>query len=134
MTTNLREHQEILLARINKLINALVDNYAKYTKDYQYSSPRNITFDIVPGTKYYKIVQRDSGTSVHAFISKQSGAVFKPASWKAPAKHERSVTGCTHTTSSTCTRVGTSYSLHVYHFNPWKLSVNSTSRTRITSQ
>jgi hypothetical protein len=89
MTTNLREHQEILLARINRLINALVDNYAAYTKDYQYASPRDITFDILPGTRYYKIVQRDSGTSVHAFISKQSGAVFKPASWKAPAKHAR---------------------------------------------
>ena len=27
--------------------------------------------------------------SVHAFINKQTGEVYKPASWKAPAKHVR---------------------------------------------
>ena len=27
--------------------------------------------------------------SIHAFIDRQSGSVYKPASWKAPAKHVR---------------------------------------------
>mgnify|MGYP003348761654 CR=1 FL=1 len=57
-----------------------------------------ITFpmtDLVPGTKYYKLVMVDhpgtnrEGRSVHAFIARQTGAVYKPASFRAPAKHVR---------------------------------------------
>ena len=55
-------------------------------------------FEIREGKKYYKIVQvehrehdgkewRDS--SVHSFVDKNTGDVYKPASWKAPAKHVR---------------------------------------------
>ena len=88
--TGLREHQEMLLARIDRLIEALIKDYTDYQKrSYGYSDSSRIAFDIVPGVKYYKLVLRDSGTSVHAFINKQSGAVYKPASWKAPAKHVR---------------------------------------------
>ena len=29
------------------------------------------------------------GSSVHAFVDKQTGQVYKPASWQAPAKHVR---------------------------------------------
>jgi len=77
--------------RIKALTNALVQNYTK-----QYSSS-SINFDVVKGVKYYKIIERTSSasslgggnTSVHAFVSRQTGAVYKPASWKAPAKHAR---------------------------------------------
>lgn len=92
MTTQLKEHTEVLEARINCLIDKLLANYAKYYGD------AGIAFDIVKGVKYYKIIQRDVkrstlngniGASVHAFIHRQTGCVFKPASWKAPAKHVR---------------------------------------------
>jgi hypothetical protein len=43
-------------------------------------------------------------------------------------------TGSTHTTASTCTSAGTSYPLFAYQLTSWKPSVNSTSRTQITSQ
>ena len=48
-------------------------------------------FSIESGRKYHKIVQTDSGegASVHAFVDKKTGEVYKPASWKAPAKHVR---------------------------------------------
>ena len=46
-------------------------------------------FYIESGRKYHKIIHRatDNGSqSVHAFIDKKTGEVYKPASWKAPAK------------------------------------------------
>lgn len=89
MSTGLRAHDQLLLTRINQLVDALIQNYADYTKGSKPEFIQNLAFDIVPGIKYYKLIARDSGTSVHAFIHKQSGAVFKPASWKAPAKHVR---------------------------------------------
>ena len=56
-------------------------------------------FRIENGRKYYRIIQQDYDTfqdrneyrdgSVHAFINKKTGEVFKPASWKSPAKHVR---------------------------------------------
>ena len=56
-------------------------------------------FRIQNGKKYYKIIQQDFDTfrdrneyrdgSVHAFVDKNTGEVYKPASWKSPAKHVR---------------------------------------------
>lgn len=70
--------------RIDQLIQALIKNFGDRT----YSS---IDYDVTTGAKYYKIHHIDSGggRSVHAFVSRQTGAVYKPASWKAPAKHAR---------------------------------------------
>ena len=43
--------------------------------------------------KYFRLVMRyltgSKQRSVHAFIDKATGDVYKPASWKAPAKHIR---------------------------------------------
>lgn len=70
--------------RIDQLIQALIKNFGERT----YSS---IDYDVTTGAKYYKIHHIDSGggRSVHAFVSRQTGAVYKPASWRAPAKHAR---------------------------------------------
>ena len=48
-------------------------------------------FSIESGRKYHKIVMEteSQSQSVHAFIDKKTGEVYKPASWKAPAKHVR---------------------------------------------
>ena len=57
-------------------------------------------FEIREGRKYYKIVQVEFDTfqgrneykdsSVHSFVDKETGNVYKPASWKAPhTKHIR---------------------------------------------
>jgi len=57
----------------------------------------NLTkFVIKTGRKYYKIMQHEFDTfqdrneyregSVHAFVDKNTGEVYKPASWKSPAK------------------------------------------------
>jgi hypothetical protein len=43
------------------------------------------------GRKYHKVFMHigDRRDSIHAFIDKQTGSVYKPASVKAPAKGER---------------------------------------------
>ena len=49
-------------------------------------------FYIESGRKYHKVIHKwkDNGSqSVHAFIDKKTGDVYKPASWKAPAKYVR---------------------------------------------
>ena len=48
-------------------------------------------FEIETGRKYHKIVQTDkSGSqSVHAFVDKKTGELYKAASYKAPAKGVR---------------------------------------------
>ena len=48
-------------------------------------------FRIQKGRKYYKIIQQDCRDgeyrdgSVHAFVDKNTGEVYKPASWRSPA-------------------------------------------------
>ena len=48
-------------------------------------------YSIVTGRKYHKIVQTcsDGAQSVHAFVDKNTGELYKAASWKAPAKDVR---------------------------------------------
>ena len=56
-------------------------------------------FKVYSGRKYYKIVQQEYDTfrdrneyrdaSVHAFVDKETGEVYKPAGWAKPAKHVR---------------------------------------------
>ena len=54
-------------------------------------------FRYYEGKKYIKVVREEydetndrwRDTTVHAFIDRETGEVYKPASWKAPAKHVR---------------------------------------------
>lgn len=50
-----------------------------------------IDYVIESGRKYHKIVFIDGGgqRSVHAFVDKKTGEVYKSASWRSPAKGER---------------------------------------------
>ena len=43
-----------------------------------------VTFSMESGRKYWKINQNGGG--VHAFVDKKTGEVYKPASWRGPAK------------------------------------------------
>ena len=55
------------------------------------NSGRNYSYALISGRKYHKVMQCIDGQteSVHAFVDKKTGSVFKPASIKAPAKGER---------------------------------------------
>jgi len=50
-----------------------------------------INYEIESGKKYHKIIMIDGGgsRSVHCFVDKQTGEVYKSASWKSPAKGVR---------------------------------------------
>ena len=66
------------------LINALEDNY---DRQYPNNTIQPKRFKLELGRKYWKINETNGG--VHAFIDRNNGNVFKPASYKSPAKHVR---------------------------------------------
>ena len=68
------------------LCDCLTDDF---TRRHPNSDPYK--FYIESGRKYYKIVMEteSQSRSVHAFVDKKTGEVYKPASFKAPAKHVR---------------------------------------------
>ena len=54
-------------------------------------APDEYDYIIESGRKYHKIIMIDSGDSrsVHAFVDRKTGEVYKSASWKSPAKGVR---------------------------------------------
>ena len=94
------------LYHINTLQGNLSGNYPEYARE-QLDAIENGTanlmwFKVYSGKRYYKIVQQEVETwnqsihfgnyrdgSVHCFIDKKTGEIYKPASWKSPAKHVR---------------------------------------------
>ena len=76
-----------LTARIEMWVMDLVDALeANYDRRYPNSSDP-VRFSTESGRKYQKIMQNHGG--VHAFIDKKTGEVYKPASWRGPAKGVR---------------------------------------------
>ena len=100
ITKNYRDYH------IRTLKGNLSGNYPEYARE-QLDAIENGTanlywYKIKTGKRFYKIVQQEFETwekskyygqyrdgSVHAFVDKKTGQVFKPASWAAPAKHVR---------------------------------------------
>ena len=77
-----RSIPEMVLDWTKELVTRLQEDYDSnnYTSD-------RYKFEIQTGRKYHKIVAKNQG--VHAFVDKNTGEVYKPASYKAPAKHVR---------------------------------------------
>ena len=92
---------------INTLNGNLHGNYPEYARE-QLDAIENGTanlmkFKVYSGKKYYKIVQQEyregaswnnyktgyADGSVHCFVDKETGDVYKAASWRSPAKHIR---------------------------------------------
>ena len=78
------------------------DESSDYAKErleqIKHRNPRDLyTWKVYKGRKYNKIVQREFDEhqgkfrdgSVHAFVDKYTGEVYKPAGWANPAKHVR---------------------------------------------
>ena len=116
MTTTLQvQAQQTIADSVLKntylLIEALKDNYREYSiRGHQRSFERGenveyhlrcidelkngilpIDYVIETGKKYHKLILVDSSAkrSVHAFIDKQTGEIYKSSSWKSPAKGVR---------------------------------------------
>ena len=62
--------------------NACIDKLKQGICDYEFYPET--------GRKYHKIIMNANGSrSVHAFVDKKTGEVYKSASWKSPAKGVR---------------------------------------------
>ncbi len=74
-----------LTEKIEKWVYQLCD---RLQSDYDNNSSANrYDFRMELGRKYWKITAKNQG--VHAFIDRNTGQVYKPASYKSPAKHVR---------------------------------------------
>jgi hypothetical protein len=102
---------ENVLKYTHMLIEALKDNYRQYAIrghqrsvelgesvehhllkiDELKSGKTDIDYTIETGKKYHKVVMIDGGgsRSVHCFIDKNTGEMYKSSSWKSPAKGVR---------------------------------------------
>jgi len=117
MTATLQQQaQETITDSVFKnthlLIEALKDNYCQYSirghqryvergESVEYHQERidELKNDILPidyviesGKKYHKVIMVDGGIrnrSVHCFIDKKTGEIYKSQSWKSPAKGVR---------------------------------------------
>ena len=100
-----------VLKNTHLLIAALKDNYREYSirghnrnvekgesVDYHQQRIDELKNGILPidyvietGKKYHKVIMIDGGSSrsVHAFVDKNTGELYKSASWKSPAKGVR---------------------------------------------
>ena len=67
----------------DQLCTILKDNY------YKNGSTLDYNFAIQETRKYYKVIMVNNQRSVHAFVDKNNGDLYKAASWKAPAKGVR---------------------------------------------
>jgi len=73
---------QMVLDWTKELVRYLQDDYDSES----YDPGGRYKFTIQTGRRYHKI---HDGNGVHAFIDKNTGEVYKPASYKAPAKHVR---------------------------------------------
>ena len=76
-----RSIPQMVLDWTEELVTRLQEDYDSKSTAGRY------VFEIQTGRKYHKIVAKGQG--VHAFVDKNTGEVYKPASYKAPAKHVR---------------------------------------------
>ena len=100
ITENYRQYH------VRTLEGNLHGNYPEYARqqlDAIESGTANLMwFKVYSGKRYWKIVQQQFETwegskyygqyrdaSVHAFVDKKTGQIFKPAGWSKPAKHVR---------------------------------------------
>ena len=115
-TTMQAQAQQTIAENVYKntllLIEALKDNYRQYSiRGHQRSVERfdatpgyhqqkidelksgkcDIDYQVETGKKYHKVIFVDGGghRSVHCFIDKNTGEIYKSSSWKSPAKGVR---------------------------------------------
>ena len=79
---SIRSHERYLAEESNsKYHTEQIEQLKKGISDYNFVTES--------GRKYYKIIMVNNQRSVHAFVDKRTGEVYKPAGWQGPAKHVR---------------------------------------------
>ena len=94
---------ERVLEWTQKYCDSLTENYKQHSvrmhQNYTSDRSKQQLESIKNGRKYYKVMQHEFDTfqdrneyregSVHAFVDKNTGEVYKPASYNSPAKYVR---------------------------------------------
>ena len=72
-------------------IKQLADQLCTILKDNYYKNGSTLDYNFVTeeGNRYIKILMVNNQRSVHAFVDKKNGDLYKAASWKSPAKGVR---------------------------------------------
>ena len=93
LTENYKQHSIRMFAGSDS------DYSKKRLEDVKNGTANLAKFRMESGRKYWKIIQQDYDTyrdineyrdgGVHSFVDKKTGEVYKPASWKSPAKYVR---------------------------------------------
>ena len=79
---SIMSHKRYLITEPNsKYHTEQIENLERGISDYNFVTES--------GRKYYKIIMVNNQRSVHAFVDKRTGEVYKPAGWQGPAKHVR---------------------------------------------
>ena len=89
MLSRLQSFVDAWQAMIDKNVK---DNFPNLWAAAQASGIRYETVTVTEGKRYWKIVVRSApynGGSCRAFVDRNTGAIYKAASWAAPAKHSR---------------------------------------------
>lgn len=95
---NFREYS--IRSHESSILNAAAPEQDPNSATYQYHLHKivalkngkcDIDYVIESGKKYHKIIMIDAGgsRSVHAFVDKKTGELYKSSSWKSPAKGVR---------------------------------------------
>lgn len=89
-TTTFAEYAAQQEAR-KEIANAVLAHTFALCEALRHNGPDGYDFYPETGRKYHKVIMIDSGgsKSVHCFIDKKTGEVYKSASWKSPAKGVR---------------------------------------------
>ena len=101
ITENYRQHHiQSMESMLDRAPESIYPN--QELNDIQTGKANLMYFKVKTGKKYYKIVQQEYETwekskyygqyrdsSVHSFVDKETGEVYKPAGWAKPAKHVR---------------------------------------------
>ena len=85
-----QEDQQQVRNYTEMLCEALIQDYRSYAARNGFPNSEPPEYSVQVANKYLKVWMRDGAhRSIHAFIDKKTGEVYKPASIKAPAKGVR---------------------------------------------
>ena len=85
---SMKEYNMSLATALIGLKDVIMADYAKFLKEID-GSVDKFGVEFEPGKKYVKVVTISGGgsRSVHCFVEKENGNIWRAASWKSPARN-----------------------------------------------
>jgi hypothetical protein len=90
---DLSDFLQRLTEKIAAWMHEAYEEYASYDHYFRLTICNGLDFTSMKGKRYARIVRQRRGDSnsrsAYGFVELATGDIFKPATWKAPAKHKR---------------------------------------------